>query len=89
VNVADARAFDIRHHMRLHSALMATKEERTAAAKKANEVRWSRKRPRSYSEIAAILGYTRQALYSYRTKKQPWPPGLRKRYLELVRKPNG
>jgi len=83
-------AFDIRHHMRLHSALMATKEQRSAAGKKAAETRWARKRRRSLNEIAAILGYTRQALYSYRTKKQPWPPGLRKRYLELVvRKPNG
>ena len=75
--------------MRLHSALMASKSVRSAAAKKASEARWSKKRGRSMTEVARLLGYTRQALHTYRTRTRPWPPGLKKRYEELMRESDG
>lgn len=80
--------FDIRYQMRLHSAFMATKEQLSAAGKKANQARWAafrRRGGRTLEEIAKKLGYTRQSLHNYRTGRAPWPPGLKKRYLELMR----
>ena len=41
------------------------------------------------TEVARLLGYTRQALHTYRTRTRPWPPGLKKRYEELMRESDG
>lgn len=61
---------------------------RSAAGRKGNQARWAafRKRGgRTLDEIAQQLGYTRQSLHLYRSKKKPWPKGLKKRYEELTK----